>query len=92
LLAAGETAPGWGVLGLGSPGYFSPKGRSQQAAIFRLSHRHRISGQETHGALQGADKKLVKGLTGLVAVADILESLGGILAGNIEKNLLATSE
>jgi hypothetical protein len=42
-------------------------------------------------ALQSADLELVKGLAGLVAVADILEGLGGVLAGNVQKDLLATA-
>lgn len=42
-------------------------------------------------ALQLANEQLLKSLAGLVAVADILESLGGILAGDIEQNLLATT-
>lgn len=40
--------------------------------------------------LQGTDDELLKSLAGLVTVADILESLGGVLAGNIEKNLFTT--
>lgn len=46
---------------------------------------------KTYVALQGADKERIKGLAGLVAVTDILESLGGILTSNVEKNLLAAS-
>lgn len=42
-------------------------------------------------ALQIANVQLLQSLAGLVAVADILESLGGILAGDIEQNLLATT-
>lgn len=41
-------------------------------------------------ALQIANVQLLQSLAGLVAVADILESLGGILAGDIKQNLLAT--
>lgn len=42
-------------------------------------------------ALQIANVQAFESLAGLVAVADILESLGGILAGNIEQNLLTTT-
>jgi hypothetical protein len=42
-------------------------------------------------ALQSADLELLERLTGLVAVADILEGLSGILAADVEKNLLATA-
>jgi hypothetical protein len=42
-------------------------------------------------ALQIANVQLRKSLASLVAVADILESLGGILAGDIEQNLLTTA-
>lgn len=41
-------------------------------------------------ALQSADEELVKTLAGLVRVADILESLRGILASNVKYNLLTT--
>ncbi len=42
-------------------------------------------------ALQLADLELLEGLAGLVAVADILEGLGGVLAGNVEEDLLTTA-
>lgn len=42
-------------------------------------------------ALQIANEQLAKSLASLVAVTDILESLGGILAGDIEQNLLTTA-
>lgn len=42
-------------------------------------------------ALQIANVQLRKSLASLVAVADILESLGGILTGDIEQNLLTTT-
>ena len=42
-------------------------------------------------SLQSTNKEPVEGLTGLVAVTDILESLGGILAADVEKNFLATA-
>lgn len=42
-------------------------------------------------ALQCADLDARENLAGLVAVSNILESLSGILSGNIEKDLLSTS-
>jgi hypothetical protein len=45
----------------------------------------------TYVALQGSDLELVKRLAGLVAVADILKGLGGVLAGNVEEDLLTTA-
>jgi hypothetical protein len=47
--------------------------------------------RKTYLSLQVADKKLVEGLTGLVAVANILKGLGGILAGDVEHDLLTTT-
>lgn len=61
--------------------------------FFFFSHVSRI-GVVLGGAylaLQIANVQLLQSLAGLVAVADILESLGGILAGDIEQNLLATT-
>jgi hypothetical protein len=45
----------------------------------------------TYVALQRSDLELVERLAGLVAVADILKGLGGILAGNVEEDLLTTA-
>lgn len=45
----------------------------------------------SYPALQSADLELGERLAGLVAVADILESLGGILAGDVEQDLLTTT-
>lgn len=42
-------------------------------------------------ALQSSDLELIERLTGLVAVADIFKGLGGILAGNVEKDLLTAA-
>jgi hypothetical protein len=42
-------------------------------------------------SLQSTNKEPVEGLTGLVAVTDILESLGGVLTSNIEHDLLTTA-
>lgn len=58
--------------------------------IFHMSRIGVILGG-AYLALQLANKQLLKGLAGLVAVADIFESLGGILAGDIQQNLLATA-
>lgn len=48
-------------------------------------------GEFTYQALQCADLDAREDLTGLVAVSNILESLRGILSGNIEQDLLSTS-
>lgn len=45
----------------------------------------------TYLALQVANKELVQGLASLVAVADILESLGGVLAADVENDFLTTA-
>lgn len=45
----------------------------------------------TYQSLQGTDEQLLKGLAGLVAVADILEGLCRILAGDVKHDLLATT-
>lgn len=45
----------------------------------------------TYGALQNANLELLERLAGLVAVADILKGLGGVLAANVEKDLLTTT-
>ena len=42
-------------------------------------------------ALQSADLELLERLTGLVAVADILKGLGGILAADVEEHFLTTT-
>lgn len=46
---------------------------------------------ETYSALQVANKELVQGLASLVTVADILESLGGVLATDVKNDLLTTA-
>lgn len=45
----------------------------------------------TYLSLQAADEQLVQCLARLVAVADILERLGRVLASDIQQNLLATA-
>ena len=45
----------------------------------------------TYVALQNADLELLERLAGLVAVADILKGLGGVLAADVEKDLLTTT-
>ena len=47
---------------------------------------------DSHLALQGADLEGLKGLASLITVADILEGLSGVLAGNVEQDLLTTSD
>lgn len=46
---------------------------------------------DTYTALQGSDKQTVQDLACLVAVADILECLGGVLTTNVQEDLLTTS-
>jgi len=50
-----------------------------------------IDKDSTYVALQSADQELLQGLTGLVAVADVLKGLGGILTSHVEQNLLTTA-
>lgn len=45
----------------------------------------------THHALQLTNVELIKGFPGLVTVADILESLGAVLASDVEHDLLTTT-
>lgn len=42
-------------------------------------------------SLQVANKELLEGFPGLVAVADVLESLGSVLSTDIEHHLLTTA-
>ena len=42
-------------------------------------------------ALQGADEHVIENLAGLVAVADILERLGSVLAADIEEDFLTAA-
>lgn len=49
------------------------------------------SGGPAYIALQNANLELLQRLAGLVTVADILKGLGGVLAGNIEKDLLTAT-
>lgn len=51
-----------------------------------------IEGSVTHQTLELADEETVEDLSGLITVADILESLGGILTGNVEHDLLTTAK
>jgi hypothetical protein len=80
VLAAGATAPGRGVLGLGSPdcrGQMSANGHSE------LSMRCGAEEESSYLALERTNEHWLEGLAGLVAVTDILERLGGILAGDV---------
>jgi len=45
----------------------------------------------TYSALENSDLELLKGLAGLVAVADILKGLGGVLATNVKEDLLTAA-
>ena len=40
----------------------------------------------TYTALKSADKETLEDLAGLVAVADVLEGLGGVLAADVEED------
>ena len=51
-----------------------------------------IEGSATHQTLKLTDEETVEDLSGLVTVANILESLGGILTGNVEHYLLTTAK
>lgn len=66
---------------------------SQQICVFRIRRGPLggVSGSSTYHALQCADLDALEDLAGLVAVSNILESLRGILSGNVEKDLLSTS-
>jgi hypothetical protein len=44
----------------------------------------------TYAALDGSDKKALEDLAGLVAVADVLECLGRVLAADVEHDFLTT--
>ena len=46
---------------------------------------------DAYQALDVADEHAVQDFTGLVAVANVLEGLGGILASHVEQNLLTTA-
>lgn len=45
----------------------------------------------TYHALQLADQETVQDLTGLVTVSDIFESLGAVLATDVEEDFLTTT-
>jgi hypothetical protein len=45
--------------------------------------------EKTYAALDGSDKKALEDLAGLVAVADVLECLGRVLAADVEHHFLA---
>lgn len=44
----------------------------------------------TYTALKSADKETLEDLAGLVAVADVLEGLGGVLAADVEEDFFTT--
>ena len=41
---------------------------------------------KTYTALKSADEEALEDLAGLVAVADVLEGLGGVLAADVEED------
>ena len=43
-------------------------------------------GGKTYTALKSADEEALEDLAGLVAVADVLEGLGGVLAADVEED------
>lgn len=45
----------------------------------------------TYQALHGADKETVEDLARLVAVADIFEGFGAVLAADVKEDFLATT-
>jgi hypothetical protein len=45
----------------------------------------------TYQSLQVADEQTLEDLARLVAVADVLEGLGGVLATDVEEDLLTTT-
>lgn len=51
----------------------------------------KTSGIVAYLSLQRSDEKGLQSLAGLVTVADILERLGGVLSGYVQKNLLTTA-
>jgi len=46
--------------------------------------------EKTYTALEGSDKKALEDLAGLVAVADVLECFGRVLAADVEEDFLTT--
>jgi hypothetical protein len=81
---------GNGGLGLGIAGLKTERKVSMQKFCHQV-HLVQGAAEETYVALQVPDQELLERLTGLIAVADILEGLSGILAGNVEQNLLTTA-
>jgi hypothetical protein len=64
-----------------------------QSLVMRARKGHRPDRVEVSSylSLESADDQPVEGLASLVTVADILESLGGILTSDIEHDLLTTA-
>lgn len=67
-----------GSLGLRVTGLFISVGQ-----YFRLLRTRIIGRRISYLALEGSNFELRKGLAGLVAVADVLEGLGGVLASDV---------
>ena len=85
LLVAPVEVLGAAVLGDGSPGCKS----SAEVPFFCFVLQLCLA--QLYLSLQDTDLDAVERLAGLVAVADVLESLGSILARDVEHNLLATT-
>lgn len=66
---------------------------SQQDALSEYERGRQDAGLggSAYHALQCADLDAGEDLAGLVAVSNILESLRGVLSGNVEQDLLSTS-
>jgi hypothetical protein len=88
-LCVGSWGDGTGEGGLGL-GVTSLCKRVSNVAIPRIT-KTAGSGRSSYLALQHTDLEGLESLAGLVAVADILERLGGILAGDVEKDLLTAA-
>jgi len=69
---------------------YRPHGLLLYLLLFRWCNKDNGGSVDTYIGLVLADIHLVHDLAGLIRVSDILEGLGGILAGLIDKNLLST--
>ena len=49
-----------------------------------------VRGWDTYTALESADEEALEDLTGLVAVADVFEGFGGVLAADVEEDFFTT--
>jgi hypothetical protein len=90
-----ERGVGWGTLGVfrfvlaaETPWCLGTRASGRLSAQRTLSKCYRVC---AYLALQFTNEELVQGLSGLVTVADILESLRRVLAAHVEQNLLTTA-